>query len=123
MVRIAFLFPILLTTFFSNAQNEVTVQHACSFNHEITNKTFLVLAPSRQAEEIVNNILSVTDLPISLDLIASDCKEVLATKIGNQRVILYNPDFIKEFYISSERKWSVYVAMAHAIGHHVKGTI
>ncbi len=121
MKRLFILFALTIAASFIYAQEEVLVKHSCNLYHEISNKTFTVYKASPEADQIVVDILKAIDLERNFVLKSADCERVLATAEGRKRIILYNPEFIKSIDVDPKKKWIVYTAFAHAIGHHVNG--
>jgi hypothetical protein len=78
---------------------------------------------SEDARAMVNRIIAVIGIPMtSFNVRASlDVANATATteNNGRDRLILYNPEWMKAFKASVATDWSDWVVLAHEVGHHV----
>lgn len=78
---------------------------------------------SSEARAVVQRIVGLVGTPFtSYDVRASkDVANAVATteQDGRDRLILYNPDWMKAFGTTTGTDWSRWVVLAHEVGHHV----
>jgi tetratricopeptide (TPR) repeat protein len=118
------LFALLICIGFSTtqAQNQLHIRNGCNFYGEETETAYYQFEPNNEAQQIVNELLQGSGLSGSSFLLKeSNCKNALATTVGDTRYILYNPDFLRKFKQDANTKWAAYGALAHEIGHHLNG--
>lgn len=101
------------------AQQQITIQHSCSFDGEESQTDFYVFDASQEADRIVGRVVNAVGLAKNFIVKSADCTNALATTEGNQRYILYNTTFLEKFKKDSKTKWAAYCVLAHEIGHHL----
>jgi formylglycine-generating enzyme required for sulfatase activity len=118
-----FLLAFLLFPAFLPAQERIRITHSCSFMGKEEIGDYFTLAPSTEADKIVQEICDAIGISKNFIIRSSDSVEnALATmdKDG-RRIILYNASFLKKFKSDARTKWAAYSVLAHEIGHHLNG--
>ncbi len=118
---------LLLTVFmlamagYSSAQDHESHGFMCSYYGEEIDPEILTSAPSADARDVIQKILSVVGLKPNFEIRAANVPNAAAVIIKNQRVILYNPKFISAINNASGSNWAGISIIAHEIGHHLNG--
>jgi tetratricopeptide (TPR) repeat protein len=103
----------------SYAQTPMKISHSCNFAAAETEGQLYTYEASREAEDIIKEIMDAYSLPQNFIVKSADCKNALATSEGKQRYILYSTAFLEDFKSKAETKWAAYCVLAHEIGHHL----
>jgi tetratricopeptide (TPR) repeat protein len=111
------LFLLFYTASF--AQKPMKISHSCNFAAAETEGQLYTYEASREAEDIIKEIMDAYSLPQNFIVKSADCKNALATSEGKQRYILYSTVFLEDFKSQAETKWAAYCVLAHEIGHHL----
>lgn len=80
----------------------------------------LVFSKSDAVRKIVEDILDELSIPANFVVEEGPVPDAMATIVGADRFVVYNPDFVSKLE-SAESRWTVYSVMAHEIGHHLAG--
>lgn len=73
------------------------------------------------AEQLLQDILSVTGLQSNFELKQANVRNIEASISHSKRFILYNPDYILHINNLTRNKWAVLVLLSHEVGHHLNG--
>ncbi len=101
------------------AQDQLHVSYGCAFLKGVKNTDPYVWPAGEEAQKIVNDICKVVGIPQSFDLRSGNTDNAYATQIEFNRIIVYNPVFIKNFNRDAHTQWAVYTVLAHEVGHHI----
>ena len=100
-------------------QQEVHFDHGCNFTTGRTAGTYTLFDPSKEAEQMVNDILGVFRIkPRPFTLKKSDVKNAQATTVGTERYVLYSGQFLSKTTTSAQTLWAAKGVFAHEIAHH-----
>jgi len=80
-----------------------------------------VLPKSAVAGSFIDKIVKASGLAKNFSVFAARVGNAAAVICGDQRVILYNPDFMNEAVRQSRNHWAPVSILAHEIGHHLNG--
>jgi Zn-dependent peptidase ImmA (M78 family) len=95
--------------------------HSCSWEEDNVRDDLYGFAPDDQAQKFVNNIVKYAGLPPNFTIKAANVSNARATMENNQRLLLYNQDFIQHAIKAGGTPWAAIGIMAHEIGHHLSG--
>ena len=115
-----FLYALIFTPLSILAQERVYFDFGCNFNSGTTKGTYVLNEPNAEVQAIVDTIfrkLRILKTPIKLKA-AEGIANAQATMRGNDRYILYSKAFVQQFKKDAKTTWSIYVVLAHEIGHH-----
>ncbi len=111
----------IFLTLHLSAQAEHEHSFMCSYYGEEFDADIKTSAPSEDAREVIQSILSVVGLKPNFEIRAANVPNAAAVIIKNQRFILYNPKFISAINDASGSNWAGISIIAHEIGHHLNG--
>ncbi len=115
--------PILSSIFFIPfwlfSQESMIIKHSCNFASADTEGELYTYSASKEAIEIVENVMKANVLPQNFIIKSADCSNALAATQGKQRYILYSTSFLESFKKDAQTKWAAYCVLAHEIGHHL----
>lgn len=95
------------------------ISSGCNFSAADTPEEVYTYDASREALDIVEQIMKVNVLPQNFVVRSADCRNALATTAGSQRYILYSTSFLENFKKEANTRWAAYCVLAHEIGHHL----
>lgn len=101
------------------AQQRVQISNGCAYDTRVENTAPFTFPADPQAQQIVQEICTAIGIQQKFFVQSADVKNALACLQGNDRYILYNPNFLQEFQADARTKWAAYGVLAHEIGHHV----
>lgn len=101
------------------AQEILKMGHSCNFAAGDAPTEVYTYEASSEARQIVERIMQMNVLPQNFVIKSADCKNALATTIGNKRYILYSTAFLENFKKEANTKWAAFCVLAHEIGHHL----
>ena len=112
---------ILSIKTFSQTQR-IYINNGCNFSAYTEQDEYYANHPSDSANIILNEILSLADIPDGNFIFKSaNVGNALATESDGKRYILYSSVFLSKIKEDSKSKWAVYSLLAHEIAHHVLG--
>ena len=117
VIPILFIWTIVATS--PAAQTPLTIKYACNFQDASPPGALTTYEPSKEAADIITEIMRLNVLEQNFIVKSTDCKNALATTIGKKRYILYNTSFLENFKKEAQTKWAAYCVLAHEIGHHL----
>ena len=112
------LFIVYLSTTYLLGQVELRINNACNYTTGQKDTLINIFEASKEAESIVNTIVSKIGLVPNFTLKGANVSNALATTQGKQRYILYSTTFLVNFEKEAKTKWAVYSVLAHEIAHH-----
>ncbi|MCB0640456.1 MAG: hypothetical protein KDC44_02405 [Phaeodactylibacter sp.] len=100
---------------------DIRTENSCSYyGEEITDKVY-GFSSSREAEDIVRDILDIVGLKPNFMIKAGNVPNALATIQNGERMIIYSQNFILQINNSTGTDWAGISILAHEIGHHLNG--
>lgn len=109
----AFYSIIILVLLSYSCRNKECMYHDAVLDNNIGGKII--------NSSVVDSISSSVGLPSNFKLLRSDVENAVAAIQNDERVILYNPEFIMNVYNMTNSHWSYVSVIAHEIGHHLSG--
>ncbi len=126
MSRLFYLPTCLLIGVFANATSAQTLinvdvkEQACSFApDEIIETEIYSFASSKEAEELVERIVSTVGLVPRFEVFAANVPNAAAIIDGEDRLIVYSESWIRNTI--PDNQWAVVALMSHEIAHHLNG--
>ena len=112
----------MLLTYCLPAQEFINIEHGCNYDEEETEKEYVLLDASSEAQRIVMEILEANSMFfMSFILKEANVKNAQATFANKNKYILYSPVFLENFKKEAKTRWAAYSMLAHEIGHHIYG--
>jgi len=96
---------------------------ACSmFSEGMADSSTYTFRPDATADQMVYDIVYYSGLRPNFQVrAASNVPNAAAIVEGTERLVLYNPSFMRQVESSTGTDWAAYSIMAHEIGHHLQG--
>ena len=85
-----------------------------------TNSVFGFVTKS-EAEAVIKDILDISGLEPTFKIYAAGIDNAEARIIDEERVIIYNQNFMSEVKKKTGSKWAAISILAHEVAHHVQG--
>ena len=108
----------------ANAQTRLVFNSqsfGCSYKNKPTTKSVYGFETRSEAEEIIKEILDLFGLEPNFRVYAASVDNAQAQIMSEERVIIYNQNFISEVGSITGSKWAAISILAHEVGHHVQG--
>ena len=124
MKRLAHLITIAFAGGLASGQEPLKedISHkCCTYYGEHLPKRIYSFTSDAEAMDLVKSILGKTGLEPNFKTMAANVPNAAATVIGEERVILYNQDFMHRIKVATKTDWSGISILAHEIGHHLQG--
>ncbi len=94
--------------------------HLCSFApDEVFDEQIYSFSSSKQAEDLVADILSTVGLVPRFQIYAGNVPNAAAVIDGDQRLIVYSEDWIQNEIANN--RWAAVALLSHEIAHHLNG--
>lgn len=107
-----------------NAQKLLTIEKGCSFYGEVESEQINVKECTNvKVLKIINDVLSTVSLQENFKVYEANIGNAIATRIGNERLLIVDPSFLNEIEVYSKDKFTSYLIIAHEIGHHLNNHI
>ena len=112
-----------LLTFSAAAQvlEKFELGDACNYFGEETPAHVHTFASSKEAEDMIMQILETIGLPQNFDIVSAGVPNAAAVIHGDKRFILYSRYFMNNIKKHASNQWAPISIMAHEIGHHLAG--
>ena len=124
MKPIALLFAFFcfsVSSLYAQYEIDIKTENSCSYyGEEITDQVY-GFSSSKEAEDIVTDILDVVGLKPNFKIKAGNVPNALATIQNGERLIIYSQNFILKINNSTGTDWAGISIMAHEVGHHLNG--
>jgi hypothetical protein len=101
------------------AQELVDISHSCAYYRQGIDEDVYSFNPDQQTEEIARRIMNLVGAPTNFRLMAANVPSVLAVIHGEERLVLYNTDFVYPTTPGDDHDMMILAVIAHAIAHHV----
>ena len=102
----------------------VTITQYCSYAGQSARAQAetLVFPPDKEAQSMVGKVLQYTGLKPNFVLFVEPGSKNAAATIGQQqRLILYDPVFLRNLVYETKTDWAQISVLAHELGHHLLG--
>ena len=76
---------------------------------------------SQDAEDAIKSIVYSIGLTPNFKVLAAGVPNAVAVVQGEQRLIIYNPEFMNKMRSETGTDWAAVSILAHEIGHHLQG--
>lgn len=119
-IKVIFIFFIILFSACQNTENVIDEDMEETQNIdeiEIKPITDSELSPDINAYKTVVDVIRETGLAQNFIIIPGDVKDVIAYIENNERVLSYNPNFMKK--VQNDSNWVGISVLARQIGHHL----
>jgi hypothetical protein len=93
----------------------------CTFDGSPPQTSVYTFSSDKQARDAVAKIVNYTGLVQNFTVTAASVENAEAFIEGQERVILYNQQFMLRLINQSKTDWAATGVMAHEIGHHLQG--
>ncbi len=91
------------------------------FGDEETPERVHTFASSKEAEDVIGQIMETVGLPQNFDILSAGVSNAAANISGEKRFILYSRYFMHSLKTQTNNEWAPISIMAHEIGHHLSG--
>ncbi|WP_462254529.1 M48 family metalloprotease [Ferruginibacter sp.] len=99
----------------------LNIEKSCGYNNDLNNKKLIISLPQEREVDIIKKVLSYTGLPLNFQIFSANIGNAAALIIGEDRIILYDPELLKAVDYTSQTYWTSISILAHEIGHHLSG--
>ena len=93
----------------------------CGYNYKPNYATSEIYKPQQREINQINSILEFSGLASNFKIYSAPIENAIATIIGNERYILYDPRLLSLSDNMTGSYWSSMSILAHEIGHHLSG--
>jgi hypothetical protein len=125
MERYLIITILLITSQITNAQKteiKFSLLKSCSWDGvPVTGKVYEYTSDNNEALEVINTIVNSVGLKPNFSIRPYDGPNALAVNNNGERIIFYNPSFLKTIDVSTNTNWASLSVLAHEIGHHLNG--
>lgn len=121
LIKIAIFVVLFFVASLQVSAEVIVIGDSCSYNDERMPYSVHTFSSTREAEQVVSDILEASGLHRSnFELRAADVPNAAAVIQNGKRYLLYNPQFMRQMESETNSKWSGKSIMAHEIGHHLE---
>lgn len=99
----------------------IWVGDACSYFGEQSPQQVQSFAPQGAAIDVLDRILEIQGLERNFTISSANVPNAMATVRNSERLILYNPDFLRFMGDRTGNAWAGISLLAHEVGHHLNG--
>lgn len=93
----------------------------CSYIGKPESKNVYAFETNSEAVDIIDQILTQSGLEPNFKVYAADVNNAEARVINEERVIIYNQNFIHEVRQKTGSDWAATSILAHEVAHHLQG--